>query len=199
MTSDAGLITILPAQLMDQELLQACKKGDRLAQKQLYEKFYGRMMGVCLRYSSGREEAAEILNKGFLKVFRMLNKYDTGKGRFDSWVYKIMVNTAIDHYRAEVRHNHNVVDIDQAYYLSDQADVLHQISAEEIIDLIQQLTPGYRTVFNLYVIEGLTHKEIAEELNISEGTAKSNLAKARKKLQVMLAKLNKVNLESYAK
>jgi RNA polymerase sigma-70 factor (ECF subfamily) len=180
------------------ELVRGCQNQERLAQKRLYEKFYGRMMGVCLRYASNRDEAAEILNKGFLKVFNTIKTYDEQKGRLDSWIYKIMMNTAIDHYRSEFRHRHNVVEMDHAYYIGDTTDVLHQISADEIIDLIQKLSPAYRTVFNLYVMEGMTHAEIAEQLGISEGTAKSNLAKARKKMQLMLSEMNKVNVELLA-
>lgn len=183
---------------MDFELVRGCRKNDRLSQKRLYEKFYGRMMGVCLRYASGREEAAEILNKGFLKVFSMIGNYEPERGRLDSWIYKIVMNTAIDHYRAEVRRRTNIVEMEQAYYIGDESDVLHQISADEIIELIQKLSPAYRTVFNMYVMEGMSHGEIAEQLGISEGTTKSNLAKARKKLQAMIASMNKVNL-SYAK
>lgn len=177
------------------ELVRGCQREDRLAQKRLYEKFYGRMMAVCLRYASNRDEAAEILNKGFLKVFNMIKTYDPEKGRIDSWIYKIMMNTAIDHFRSEFRHRNNIVDMEQAYYVGDNTDVLHQISADEIIELIQKLSPAYRTVFNLYVMEGMTHAEIGEQLGISEGTAKSNLAKARKKMQAMLAEMNKVRVE----
>lgn len=180
------------------ELVRGCQNGDRLAQKRLYEKFYGRMMGVCLRYASNRDEAVEILNKGFLKVFNTIKGYDAEKGRLDSWIYKIMMNTAIDHFRAEFRYRNNIVEMEQAYYIGDNTDVLHQISADEIIELIQKLSPAYRTVFNLYVMEGMTHAEIGEQLGISEGTAKSNLAKARKKMQAMLAALNKINW-SYAR
>ena len=183
---------------MDFELVRGCQKNDRLAQKQLYEEFYGRMMGVCLRYANNRDEAAEILNKGFLKVFNMIKNYEPERGRLDSWIYKIMLNTAIDHFRSEFKHRNNIVEMEQAYYIGDQSDVLHQISADEIIELIQKLSPAYRTVFNLYVMEGMSHGEIAEQLGISEGTTKSNLSKARKKLQAMLAEMNRVNL-SYAK
>ena len=88
---------------MDFELVKGCQRNDRLAQKQLYEKFYGRMMGVCLRYAANRDEAAEIMNKGFLKVFNMIKNYEPERGRLDSWIYKIMMNTAIDHFRSEFR------------------------------------------------------------------------------------------------
>lgn len=184
---------------MDFELVRGCQKNDRLAQKKLYEMFYGRMMAVCLRYAANRDEAAEILNKGFLKVFMTIRSYEPSKGRLDSWIYKIILNTAIDHFRSEFRHRNNVVEMEQAYYIGDQTDVLHQMSADEIIRMIQRLSPAYRTVFNLYVMEGMTHVEIAQRLGISEGTAKSNLAKARKKLQAMLAEMNKINLTAYAK
>ncbi|HXH19800.1 MAG TPA: RNA polymerase sigma factor [Chitinophagales bacterium] len=180
---------------MDFELVRGCQKNNRLAQKQLYEKFYGRMMAVCLRYAANRDEAAEILNKGFLKVFTTIKNYEPERGRLDSWIYKIMLNTAIDHFRAEFRHRNNIVEMEHAFYVGDQTDVLYQISADEIIDLIQKLSPAYRTVFNMYVLEGMSHGEIAEQLGISEGTTKSNLAKARKKLQTMLTEMNKVRVE----
>lgn len=183
---------------MDAELVRDCRNNDRLAQKRLYEKFYGRMMGVCLRYAANRDEAAEILNKGFLKVFNTIKNYEAEKGRLDSWIYKIMMNTAIDHFRSEFRHRNKIVEMEHANYVDDNSDVLQHISADEIIALIQKLSPAYRTVFNLYVMEGMTHAEIGEQLGISEGTAKSNLAKARKKMQTMLAEMNKINL-SYAK
>jgi RNA polymerase sigma-70 factor (ECF subfamily) len=183
---------------MVHELVKGCRNNERLAQKRLYEMFYGRMMGVCLRYASNREEAAEILNKGFLKVFTTIKQYEPGRGRLDSWIYKIIMNTAIDHFRSEVRHRSNIVEMDYSYDGADATDVIEHISAEEIITLIRKLTPAYRTVFNMYVMEGMSHGEIARELGISEGTAKSNLAKARKKLQALLAENNKVNL-SYAK
>ena len=183
---------------MNAEIIRGCQNDERLAQKQLYEMFYGRMMGVCLRYASNRDEAAEILNKGFLKVFNMIKNYEAERGRLDSWIYKIMLNTAIDHFRAEVRHRSNIVEMEQTYYAGEQTDVLEQISADEIIALVQKLTPAYRTVFNMYVMDGMTHGEIAGQLGISEGTAKSNLSKARKKLQAMIVENNKV-LMSYAK
>ncbi|GIV34671.1 MAG: DNA-directed RNA polymerase sigma-70 factor [Chitinophagales bacterium] len=180
------------------ELIRGCKNEDRLAQKKLYEHFYGRMMGVCLRYATCRDEAAVILNKGFLKVFRQIKSFDSSKGRLDSWIYKIILNTAIDHFRSSCRHNDRMADMDQADTVAESAEVLDYLSAEEIIVLIQKLTPAYRTVFNLSVMDGLSHAQIARELRISEGTVKSNLAKARKKLQAMVHEMHKVMLH-YAK
>jgi len=183
---------------MDQDTLKGCKKGKRLAQKKLYEFFYGQMMGVCLRYASDRDQAAEIANKGFLKVFKTIKRYDPDLGRLDSWIYKIMVNTAIDHYRAEIRHQSKMVAIDQTYYLSESEDAIEAMAVEEIIELIQKLTPAYRAVFNLYVMEGMSHAEVAEKLDISIGTAKSNLSKARKKLQAWIIQNSAINVKSYA-
>lgn len=180
------------------DLVKGCIEEDRLAQKQLYEMFHGRMMGVCLRYANGREEAREILNKGFLKIFKALPKYHPKEGRLDSWIYKIIMNTAIDHFRAEVRHKSKEVTILDSDYDNSQEDAIAMMSAEEIIELIQQLTPSYRTVFNLYVMEGMSHKEIAEQLEISVGTSKSNLSKARRNLQEMIINNRKVQFESHA-
>ena len=183
---------------MHNDLVKGCINGDRLAQKRLYELFHGRMMGVCLRYAKGREEAREILNKGFLKIFQALPKYQPEEGRLDSWIYKVIMNTAIDHFRAEVRHKSRQVAILETDHNAGQEDVIAMMSAEEIIEMIQQLTPAYRTVFNLYVMEGMSHKEIGEQLGISEGTSKSNLSKARRNLQEMINKIKKNQIESHA-
>ncbi len=168
---------------MDDQLIKDCIKGNRLAQKHFYQHFYGKMMGACLRYASCRDEASAILNQGFLKVFRSLEKFNGNMGQLEAWVYRIVVNTAIDHYRRELKHKyHDDVD-DHLYHISSEEDALDQLSAEEIIAMVQELPPAYRTVFNLYVIEGYNHREIGEKLGINEGTSKSNLAKARARLQ----------------
>ena len=141
-------------------------------------------MGVCLRYSRNRDEAIEILNEGFLKVFLKLGKYTPGLS-FKGWLRKVMINSAIDYFRRNERHYHSL-DISHAQYASSSGDILDAIYEKEIIAAIQRLPASYRIVFNLHVIEGYKHEEIAHQLNISIGTSKSNLAMARNKLRKIL-------------
>ena len=168
------------------ELLSGCIREDRIYQKRLYETYYGRMMSVCMRYTNDREEALDVLHEGFMKVYRNIKHYKP-KHSLESWIRRIMINTAIDHYRKNKKYR-NQVDIEYASAHSDDdgSGALSSMSVEEILKLVQQLPPSYRTVFNLYVIEGFNHREIGEKLGISEGTSKSNLAKARGKLQKMI-------------
>jgi RNA polymerase sigma factor (sigma-70 family) len=166
-------------------LIQGCIAGDRNSQRQLYELYSPKMFTVCLRYSESREEAEEILQEGFLKVFESISKFRF-EGSFEGWVRKIMVNSALQKYRRRYR-LHAVVDIESTV-LEDHyhGDIVSQISMKELLHMVQQLTPAYRTVFNLYVFEGYKHREIAELLGVSEGTSKSNLSDARSVLQRMI-------------
>lgn len=184
--------------LMVSELVKGCRKGDRLAQRKLYEFFYPKMMGVCLRYAQDRDEAAFILNNGFYKVFTHIDRYNEEAGELEAWIRRIVINTAIDHYRKWVRQN-KTVELKNARDQSDNEVAVGSMEVEAIMKLVQQLPPAYRTVFNLYAVEGLSHKEIGEKLGISEGTSKSNLAKARKKLQAALAKQQEYKLTEYAR
>ncbi len=169
----------------EREFIQACINGERWAQKKLYEMHYPKMMGVCMRYAKNREDARDILHEGFIKVFKNLRKYKTGTS-FEAWMRRIMVNTAIDDFRKKVRRRTD--DIDDAHGLSSDAPSADsQVNAKEILDAIALLSPAYRTVFNLYAVEGFSHKEIAERLGITESTSRSNLVKARGKLKAMLA------------
>jgi RNA polymerase sigma factor (sigma-70 family) len=181
----------------EEELIKGCIANERLTQKRLYERFYGKMMGVCMRYASHKEQATEMLNMGFFKVFDSIKKFADKGGNIESWIYKIMVNTAIDYLRAEIRHQHS--DIEKSVYVEDTGDIISDISAKQILEMVNQLTPAYRSVFNLYVIEGYNHAEIGELLGISEGTSKSNLAKARARLQEKILYLNKTNVKVYGK
>lgn len=183
--------------VIEEELIKGCIKNERLAQKRLYERFYGKMFGVCMRYSSQREQATEIMNLAFFKVFKTMESFAEKGGNLEAWIYRIMVNTAIDYLRAEVRHQHS--DIEKTVYVEDTSDVISDMSAEDIMRMVNKLTPAYRTVFNLYVVEGYNHKEIGDMLGISEGTSKSNLAKARAKLQDMIIEQNKVKVSVYGK
>lgn len=168
-------------------LIAACLREERWAQKNLYETYYGKLLGVCVRYSNNTEDARDILNEGYVKVFRYLERYKVGTS-LEGWMRRIMINTAIDFYRKEMRHKSDDLETAQ-YKISDEADVVSNFSAEEIMKVIQQLPPAYRAVFNLYAIEGLSHKEVAETLGITESTSRSNLVKARTKLKDLLAEL----------
>lgn len=168
----------------ERDLIRACIRQERWAQQLLYEEYYSRMMGLCLRYANDQEDALDILHEGFIKVFKHIGKYQPGTS-LTSWIRRIMVNTAIDYYRRSIRRR--TEDIEQAYDLSTQdADAISQCTEKEILGAIQMLSPAYRTVFNMYVIEGYSHKEISALLGISESTSRSNLVKARLKLKAIL-------------
>ncbi|MCR9101286.1 MAG: RNA polymerase sigma factor [bacterium] len=175
----------LPLENNEKGLIQACVRRERWAQKVLYEEYYSRMMGVCLRYATDDEEALDILHEGFIKVFRHIGKYKPGTS-LSAWIRRIMVNTAIDYFRKNSRRR--TEDMDEAYDIStNDPDAISRCTEREILEAIQELTPSYRAVFNLYVIEGYAHKEIAELLDITESTSRSNLVKARLKLKEMLS------------
>lgn len=182
-------------QIWEKRVVEACKQENRDAQKQLYEFFYGEMMAVCLRYTHDRGEAAEILNDGFLKVFTRLDNYSQ-RHSLRGWIYRIMINTAIDHYRRNRKHHH-VLDIEHARYTSLDNQIVSELSRGDLLRFVQQLPDSYRVVFNLYVIEGFAHQEIAQRLNITEGTSRSHLAKGRHKLQQMVKKHLSSDYERY--
>ncbi|HMN88698.1 MAG TPA: RNA polymerase sigma factor [Saprospiraceae bacterium] len=171
-------------QTKEGDLIKACIRKERWAQQLLYEEYYSSMMGVCLRYANNEEDALDILHEGFIKVFKHIARYQPGTS-LNSWIRRIMVNTSIDYYRKSIRRR--TEDLETAYELSAQdADAVSQCSEHQILEAVQQLSPAYRTVFNLYVIEGYSHKEIADMLTITESTSRSNLVKARLKLKEIL-------------
>jgi len=173
----------------EKDLIQACIRKERWAQKELYETYYSKMMGVCLRYSNNKEDALDILHEGFIKVFNHIAKYQPGTS-LNAWIRRIMVNSAIDFYRKSIRRR--TEDIETAFDISsNDADAISQCSEKEILAAVQQLSPAYRAVFNLYIIEGYSHREIAEQLEITESTSRSNLVKARTKLKAILIQLNR--------
>jgi len=171
------------------ELLEGCLRNDRKCQELLYKQFYGYAMGVCMRYVPNRDEALEVVNDGFLKIFQKVQMYDADKP-FKAWLKRVMINTALDFYRQNVKfQNHDDIStIENTTTASESYSAYSQLEYEELIGLIQKLTPSYRAVFNLYVIDGYSHEEIAQKLGISEGTSKSNLARARENLRIMLLK-----------
>ncbi len=169
------------------DLLAGCRAGNRRSQELLYRQFYGYAMGICLRYTTTREEALEVLNDGFLKVFTKLDLYDANQP-FKGWLRRILINSAVDQYRQAVKHYYHD-DVDSANHIAtDVPDAYSQLLHEELLSLVQRLSPAYRLVFNLYVIDGYSHDEIAAQLGISTGASKSNLARARENLRVMLVK-----------
>lgn len=178
------------------DLLAGCLRNHRQSQELLYRQFYGYAMSVCLRYAPTREGALEVLNDGFLKVFTRLDQYDITQP-FKGWLRRILINAALDHYRQEVRHHH-FDDVEQAgqSIVSESADANSQLAHKELLVLIQQLSPAYRLVFNLYVMDGFTHEEIAAQLGISVGASKSNLARAREKLRLYV---KHINYDEYAR
>lgn len=178
--------------MLNQDLvIQGCIKGDRRAQQSLYEHFYGKMMVVCMRYANCQDEALDMFQEAFIKVFKNLPKYGK-KGSFEGWVRRIMVNTCIDHIRknkinnnmVELDSNHGSIEIDE----EKDAGILDHVSFNDLINMVQHLSPAYRSVFNLYIVDGFTHQEISNALGISIGTSKSNLAKAKRNLKKMLLK-----------
>ena len=175
----------LTLEYRERDLIEACIRRERWAQQKLYEEHYGKMLGVCARYASCDDDALDILHEGFIKVFKHIgSKYQAGTS-LTAWIRRIMVNTSIDYYRKQIRRR--AEDITEAYSVaSPDADAMSQCSEKDILDAIKKLSPVYRTVFNLYVIEGYSHKEIADELQITESTSRSNLVKARQKLQELL-------------
>jgi RNA polymerase sigma factor (sigma-70 family) len=183
--------------MTENELIAGCIKQDRACQEALYKRFYGKMMGVCLRYAKNRDEASDMLQEGFIKVFTSLRNFSF-KGSFEGWVRRIVVNTAVDHLRRN-KHEYMIVstvyaregDVPDPAEEVEEDNLLNNLSEEEILNAVSQLSPAYRTVFNLYVMENFPHKEIADQLGISEGTSKSNLAKARFQLKKNLFNLIK--------
>ncbi|WP_342332810.1 sigma-70 family RNA polymerase sigma factor [Pedobacter sp. FW305-3-2-15-E-R2A2] len=167
-----------------QEIIKGCIRKDRSSQYLLYKELYSYCMGICKRYAVNDADAAEVLNNAFLKAFNHIEKYDPSKP-FKAWMAKITANTAIDHYRMKLRFSDHD-DISEHGHIGQGAAVYDQLAYDDLLSLIQTLSPAYRIVFNLYAIDGYSHEEIAEILNISTGTSKSNLFRARQKLQEML-------------
>ena len=175
---------IIQIPLSEVDYIQACADNHEWALKKLYEDHYSVMLPVCMRYANNNDDALDILHEGFIKVFRYMKKYKPGTS-LGSWIRRIMINTSIDYYRKEKRRRSE--DLDSVFDLScDTPSVVDDLSAEDIINALQCISPAYRSVFNLYVIEGYSHKEVAEKLDITESTSRSNLVKARSKLKKIL-------------
>ena len=150
-------------------------------QEELYRRFSPKMYAVCLRYSGNPDDARDLLQEGFIKVFKNLGKF-RHEGSFEGWMRRVFVNTSIEHFRKKV-HINSISEKEEVRIEDNSWNALDSLAEKDIIQLIQELSPGYRTVFNMYVIEGYAHREIAEALGITEGTSKSQLARAKGILQ----------------
>lgn len=175
-------------------VVDGCIAQERRAQEKVYELFYGKMLSICLRYTKNTDQAKDILQDGFIKVFNNIEGFNKA-GSFEGWIRRIMVNTAIDHFR-KTKNSYVLLGQDRSiedFKDPDAEDTMADLEpddsgykAADIVNALQKLTPAYRTVFNLYVFEDMTHKEIAEKLGISIGTSKSNYAKAKHNLRNLL-------------
>jgi len=164
----------------DTDLINGCLAGDRRSQKDLYDKFSGKMYAVCMRYMGNADDAQDILQDGFIKVYKNLDKF-RGEGSFEGWMRRIMANTAIEQLRRKKLNFSTSEKEEQLEYKAPGA--VDNLSEKDLLKIVSELSPGYRTVFNMYVVEGYGHKDIADIMGISEGTSKSQLARARMILQ----------------
>jgi RNA polymerase sigma-70 factor (ECF subfamily) len=168
--------------ISESDLIKGCIAGDRRMQEELYRRFSPKMYAVCLRYANNADDAQDLLQEGFIKVYRNLHRF-RAEGSFEGWIRRVFVNTSIEHFRKKSTKLSMVTDKEENTIEDADITALHKLAEKDIINIIQELSPGYRTVFNLYVVEGYSHKEIGELLGISEGTSKSQLARAKGVLQ----------------
>jgi len=178
--------------------IQGCVLNDRLSQKKIYTSFYNYAMSICSIYTTSYEDSVEIINDGFLKIFKELYRYKPAYAdhilSFKGWLRKIMLYTAIDHFRKNQKYRFTKELDNEAAGLSTGQDPLDRISHNELVRSLQKLTPGYRIIFNLFIIENFSHEEISKQLGISIGTSKSNLARGKKQLQKILLDENKITI-----
>jgi RNA polymerase sigma-70 factor (ECF subfamily) len=177
-----------------QQLIDGCLQGDRRSQQAVYKLLYGKMKAVCLRYTRDSDQAMDVLQEGFIKVFQNMERY-SGSGSFEGWVRRIMVNLSIDRFRKSKNDFILMNDAMSAEQWEDEIEEeelaeqdQYDFKPHQIIEAMQQLSPAYRTVFNLYVFENYTHQDIADALGVSVGTSKSNFAKAKRNMKKILIK-----------
>lgn len=174
----------------EKDLIKGCQRGKAKFQRLLYELYAPKMLGVCMRYFHSKSEAQDALQDGFVKVYTKIHNFRSN-GSLEGWIRRIMVNTSLNLLRDNLKHlYHSDVD-DEKVHIADSSVEYDQFNVQDILKLIQGMPSGYQIIFNLYEIDGYAHKEIAEEMQISVNTSKSQLLKARKYLQNELAKLNK--------
>ncbi len=172
----------------DNALVKKCIEGDPRAQRALFEKFAPKMLGVCLRYTKDTDQAEDVLQDGFVKVFTKLSHYKGG-GSLEGWIRRIMVNTALDQIRKNTKFQDNVAMDQVDYKIEASGLILEGLMEEDLLKLINDMPDGYKAVFNMFAIEGYSHKEIADELKISENTSKSQYSRARAYLKTKLEEL----------
>ena len=171
--------------MTEEQLVKECVSGKHSAQKKFYDLFAKKMMGVCLRYTNNYEEAQDVLQEGFIKIFNKLPLFES-KGSLEGWIRRIMVNTALDAYRKAKKHQKNV-DVGSVEFMLDSTDfIIESINADDLLEIIRSIPEGYRVVFNLFAIEGYSHKEIADQLGVTESTSKSQYSRAKKMLRKIL-------------
>jgi RNA polymerase sigma-70 factor (ECF subfamily) len=178
--------------MTEENLIKGCLQEDRECQKELYKRFSGKMMAVCMRYASSRMEAEDMLQEGFIKVFDNIGKFKM-EGSLEGWVRRIMVNNAINKIRSNKIKFEELGNVSDEFMQYDK-NIIDKMSEQDILKLISQMPQGYKYVFNMYAIEGLSHKEIADNLGIEEASSRSQYAKAKKYLQQQIIKLEKINL-----
>jgi RNA polymerase sigma-70 factor (ECF subfamily) len=171
----------------EEDWIEGCRKGNPKSQEMLYKHYYGYAMSICLQYSKKEEETVEILNDAFFKIFTKISQYDKEQS-FKSWIRKIIINSAIDYYRKNNKNTHQNIDEITAPEQEISTDILSQLSANEILELLQKLPENQRIVFNLYEIEGYSHDEIAEKLGMSSSVSRTNLFRAKQQLKVLIEK-----------
>ena len=185
----------MPDRQQLKHIVQGCVKANRQSQKEFYQLYYGFAMGICMRYCNSADDAMEVMNDSFLKIFRAIHSFESRHDNYEAslmgWMKSIVVNTSIDHFRKN-KNNYLVSELEADHLEITDAmeNAVSRMSYKEIMAIVQMLSPCYRTVFNLHVIDGFKHEEIAKQLNISVGTSKSNLAKARSNIQKMLKEAN---------
>ncbi len=173
------------------ELVQLCLNGNAAAQKRLYDLFAANMNGVCYRYARNGEDARDILQEGFIKVFTRLKSFK-GDGPLEAWIRRIMVNTALDFIKARNKHlfeDEGKIDVKNH---ATNPEVMNKLQSEDLVNCISKLPDGFKAVFNLYAIEGYSHKEVSEQLNITESTSRSQYNRARTKLEQIIQQRFKV-------
>jgi RNA polymerase sigma-70 factor (ECF subfamily) len=187
--------------IADEHIVEGCKAGKRKAYSMLYKKYASTMLGLCLRYSKNLQEAEDVLQEGFIKVFHNISRFRQ-EGSFEGWIRRIMINAAIDHYKSNLKNafHHDIDELEEKIGSMPEEEGNYrdiEIPAERLMAMVQELPDGYRIVFNLFVMEGYSHKEIADRLQVTENTSKTQLLKARKalrkKLDSVLLKSEKIN------
>ena len=174
-------------------LIKGCKENDRLSQKKIYDIYYGKMMGMALRYFQDKDVASDLVQESFIKAFSKIEQFKFGNN-FEGWIKRIVINQSLDLLRKKKKitflREDSLVNISEK--TNDSIPDYQKLNINDILTAVNQLSKGYKIIFNLHVFEGLTHKQIAEELSISEGTSKSNFAKAKSNLKAILSKVHNI-------